>query len=553
MIMTEKTLLAGTAGSIHDGQNDRSTERGNPSSLPDSSAASLDEKDKDLLAIAGAGSSKDAQNLVPELAGDVSPGLQDAEVVIPWKYRLMAFSMIIFFATGSSFLENIAAPLKSTFRKELGITNAQYGAITSASSLVNTILPIIGGIGMDYWGATYASIISSIFVLIGALVTSSSANANNYGMLIGGRIIMGLGSTVIESTQNKLYAHWFRGSNLALVFALDIAWNRITSVFSKAAAVPMSEINGWWGWAQWIPTIVCGFNMALVLAYWAFERSVPKKYQPALGKDARIVEGWSKRKFQYGTLLRLPMFFWIMCGTQLFQNSAVNVYSSNLADIQTYTRGTSKLAAGYNTSLQGVIPIVLTPVTGWFFDRFGWRMVFVSWTAILYIIVFVLIGFTTVHPLCPIMISSFANTTNAIAFIASIPVLVGDDALLGTAYGVWKAFANGNSAVLDVAAGAIQDRTANGSYDNVLYLIIAIKAVEVCLGPVYDYLDGKWLGHSLRLPEQKRLLLRKKAVEEDIDYPGWRISKRTTWIVGAELTALIITAWVVYIIYSLGT
>ena len=70
------------------------------------------------------------------------------------------------------------------------------------------------------------------------------------------------------------------------------------------------------------------------------------------------------------------MFFWIMCATQVFQNASVTVYTSNLADIQTQTRGTSTLAAGYNSSLQGIIPIVMTPVVGYFFDRFGWRMIF---------------------------------------------------------------------------------------------------------------------------------------------------------------------------------
>ena len=74
--------------------------------------------------------------------------------VIPWRYRLMSFWMILFFATGSSYAESTLSPLKSTLRKELKISNAPYGAFASASSLVNTILPIIGGIGMDHWGAT---------------------------------------------------------------------------------------------------------------------------------------------------------------------------------------------------------------------------------------------------------------------------------------------------------------------------------------------------------------------------------------------------------------
>lgn len=71
-----------------------------------------------------------------------------------------------------------------------------------------------------------------------------------------------------------------------------------------------------------------------------------------------------------------PMFFWIFCGSQVLQNGAVGVYTSNLADIQTQTRGTSKLAAGYNSSLQSVVPIILTPAVGWFFDRYGYRMFF---------------------------------------------------------------------------------------------------------------------------------------------------------------------------------
>lgn len=42
---------------------------------------------------------------------------------IPWVYRIAAFSMIVLFAFGSSFSESTFGPLKSTLRKELGITS----------------------------------------------------------------------------------------------------------------------------------------------------------------------------------------------------------------------------------------------------------------------------------------------------------------------------------------------------------------------------------------------------------------------------------------------
>ncbi|GFZ49838.1 hypothetical protein JCM24511_07241 [Saitozyma sp. JCM 24511] len=536
-------------------------ETSSTSSPPIPSSSSIDEKcaaPNPTLGHLGkitslAGQSPNDIDGVPVLPGDVPP--EDAsfdQAQIPLRYRLLAFSMIIFFSTGSSYYENVLSPLKSTLLKELKINNAQYGAVSSASNLINTILPIIGGIGMDYWGATYAAIISSVFITVGAVVGAAAANTNHYQLLIGGLIIMGFGSTIIESTQSKLYAHWFSGGQLAFIFGVDVAWGRVVNIICKSTAVPLSEINGWWGWALWIPTIVTALNLALVLLYWAYERNVPRQYRPKLGREARDKEKWDRRKFAFRSLLQLPKFFWILCGTQIFQNSAVSVYTSNLADIQTATRGTSKLAAGYNSSLQSVIPIVLTPIVGLFFDRFGWRMIFVSATAALYVVVFVLIGLTKVHPLAPILISSFALSSNALTFIAAIPVLVGDDSLLGTAFGVWKSFQNVNTTILEVAAGAIQDRSG-GSYNNVIYLIVAIKSLEVVWGPVYDFLDGRWLAHSLRLPEKERLALRREAKERGEPYSGWHVSKKVRCTVMGQLGAMIVVAWVVYIVYSLGT
>ncbi|KAK8843522.1 hypothetical protein IAR55_007182 [Kwoniella newhampshirensis] len=418
---------------------------------------------------------------------------------IPFRYRLLAMSMILFFATGSSFAEGTLGPLKSTIRKKLKITR------------------------IDYWGAAY------VFVVIGAVISAAGTNVNHF---------------VIESTQSKLYAHWFGGANLAFVYGIDIAWNRITGIIARSTSVPMSEINGFWGWALWIPTIVCFFNLALCVGYLVYERAVPKTYRPPLGKDARAKEGVLKKRVTLNT----PKFFWILCGTQMFQNAAVATYTSNLADIQTQTRGTSKLAAGYNASIQGVIPIVLTPLTGFFFDRFGYRMFFGP-------------------PARPHHAQLVCERDQRGDIHLLHPDLGGRRSTVG--YGVRgmegfcecsmaldgadRSKANGNTMVLEVAAGAIQDRSSTNSYNNVIYLLIAIKAVQVAWGPFYDYLDGRWLGHSLRRSELQRLEIRKQAIRGEVELPGWKVSRVTMFVVGGQLTALIIVAWVVYIVYSLGT
>jgi len=87
----------------------------------------------------------------------------------------------------------------------------------------------------------------------------------------------------------------------------------------------------------------------------------------------------------------------------------------------------------------------------------------VSFTGAIYIIVFALIGLTTVHPLGPILLSSFALSTNAITFIASIPILVGNDALLGTAFGVWKSFVSPGTVISNMV-GLSRRRIATVSF-----------------------------------------------------------------------------------------
>lgn len=124
--------------------------------------------------------------------------------------------------------------------------------------------------------------------------------------------------------------------------------------------------------------------------------------------------------------------------------------------------------------------------------------------------------------------------------------------MLGTAIGIWKAFGNGGIIVFDVAAGAIQDRSGNNSYDNVIYLLMAYKSFQVLLGFFFFWLDGKWLGKSLRMPEKKRLAFRETVLRTGVQLTGWKSSKTGMYVGVGELVALTITAWSVYMVYALG-
>jgi hypothetical protein len=127
-----------------------------------------------------------------------------------------------------------------------------------------------------------------------------------------------------------------------------------------------------------------------------------------------------------------------------------------------------------------------------------------------------------------------------------------------------------SSTSLEIALTVLvqQDKSGNNSYDNVIYLLMAYKSVQILWGFFFDWLDGRWLGHSLRKSEVERVALRDRAKAEGVVFRGWRPSKWAMAIVLTELFALTITAWVVsslwyssicvadslkvYIVYSLG-
>lgn len=76
-------------------------------------------------------------------------------------------------------------------------------------------------------------------------------------------------------------------------------------------------------------------------------------------------------------------------------------------------------------------------------------------------------------------------------------------------------------------------------------MILVIKGVQVLLGPLYDYLDGRLLGHTLRKSEKARLQLREDKAQEGVELPGWKVHKPTTWIVCCQLGGMVVVSWVV--------
>lgn len=163
-------------------------------------------------------------------------------------------------------------PLKSTLRKELGISNTQFGVISAADAIVNSIWPIIGGICLDWFGPNVIVILCTGIICTGSILAAISINLEVWRLLVGGHVLMGFGIAVLDSAQQKFFYHWFGAAGLAMAFGLENAVNRTISLVAGMTAVPIKDSTGWYGWSFWIPAALCGFSFCVAIGYLLFER-----------------------------------------------------------------------------------------------------------------------------------------------------------------------------------------------------------------------------------------------------------------------------------------
>lgn len=78
-----------------------------------------------------------------------------------------------------------------------------------------------------------------------------------------------------------------------------------------------------------------------------------------------------------------------------------------------------------------------------------------------------------------------------------------------------------------------------------IYFLIAIKAWQVLEGPVFDWLDGRMLGHTLRKSEKQRLKFDEECEQTGRQLPGLKRSRPVTIIVAIQYVSMVIISWVV--------
>ncbi|KAL0942045.1 MFS transporter [Colletotrichum truncatum] len=474
---------------------------------------------------------------------------------IPWTYKWIALACVIAFPIGQTWTNASLGPLKNTLRNELGITNAQFGVISSADSFVNSIFPIIGGMTLDWWGPNRITICCTMIIFVGATVAAVAIHLEAWRVLAAGHVLMGFGTAILDQAQQKFVYHWFGAGGLAFAFGLENAISSTVGMVAGMVAIPIRDRTGWYGWTFWIPAIFCGVSMAINIVYVFFERIfIPKHLRLTSARAKALAQNHKlnvKRVFSWRSLFGLPWQYLMLPGTQVLQSGGANGFGVSASDI-IRMKGYSEETAGFMSTGQRVLRILGSPIIGWLIDRYGHRFHYVALAPLFYIISNSLIGFTNLHPLVALVFQSMAGLINGMPLNVCIPLLVADQDKLGTAFGIWRAFNNSGGTIMDVAYGVLQDGTKDMGYSKVLKVSTAIKAWGFAVGCCYIILDHKKLGKEMTLTRNKREAIEAEIVDRD-SHPLTKREVKKPWTIYtlSMLVAMIATAWTLFIKYLL--
>lgn len=112
----------------------------------------------------------------------------------------------------------------------------------SVYSLPNVILPIVGGFLIFKFGYRVMFLVFGFAVLLGQLIFSIGCSVKSIPLMLGGRIIFGLGGESLNTTQYAIIVEWFAANQVAFALGICLSVARIGNVLNDVISPRISTV-----------------------------------------------------------------------------------------------------------------------------------------------------------------------------------------------------------------------------------------------------------------------------------------------------------------------
>ncbi len=415
------------------------------------------------------------------------------------------------------FVNDVMSPLETLLElpKEqggLGWTPSDYGFFSGAGSFINVFLLMLffSGLILDKMGIRFTGVLACSLMVFGTLlkyygVTASfnSTEINLFGFQLPmsvavssfGFAIFGVGYEMTGITVSKAMVRWFTGHELALAMGIQLAMARLGTAAALSISAPIAR-----HYVLSTPLLLSlGFLIIGLLAFLVF-CVMDRKLDSSMTVDSSDSEEF--RLSDIGITLRNPGFWLITLFCVLFY-SAVSPFLKFSTRLMVMKYGIDTDLAGIFSSIAPFGTILMTPLFGLIYDRYGKGVTLVVTGAIMLTVVH--FGFalpmhsSTIAIMLMIMLSIGYSLAPA-ALWPCVPKII-PLKCLGTAYSMIFFIQNFGRAVIPMLVGRANETDPTYTTSMLIFGFTAAGATMTAIAMLF--IDKK-KDYGLQLPNIKK-------------------------------------------------
>ena len=428
------------------------------------------------------------------------------------------------------FVNDVMSPLETLLELPrsqggLGWTPSDYGFFSGSSGLINVFLLMLffSGLILDKMGIRFTGTLACSLMMAGTLIKYYAVTAD-FGAasvtFIGTRLpasaawaslgfaVFGVGYEMTGITVSKAMVKWFTGHELALAMGIQLAMARLGTAAALSISAPIAR-----HFTLPAPLLVSlAFLIIGLLAFLVFcvmDRRLDGSAEPTTDKGGLLTadkgaqtdndsEADEFRLADIGVTLRNPGFWLITLFCVLFY-SAVSPFLKFSTKLMVMKYGVDADIAGLFSSIAPFGTILMTPLFGLIYDRYGRGVTLVITGALM--ITAVHFGFSlplhssTVAILLMVVLSIGYSLAPA-ALWPCVPKII-PLKCLGTAYSMIFFIQNFGRAVIPMLVGKANETDPTYTTSMIIFGLTALGAAIIALAMLY--IDRK-KGYGLQRP-----------------------------------------------------
>ena len=417
------------------------------------------------------------------------------------------------------FVNDVMSPLEALLEMPkseggLGWTSSDYGFFSGSGSFINVFLLMLffSGLILDKMGIRFTGVLACSLMTLGTLVKYyavttdfGTSNVAFFGTQLPtsaawasfGFAIFGVGYEMTGITVSKAMVRWFTGHELALAMGIQLAMARLGTAAALSISAPVAR-----HFTLSTPLLVAlAFLIIGILAFLVFCVMDRKLDKTGLSDKT----GDTNDEFRLSDIavtLRNPGFWLITIFCVLFY-SAVSPFLKFSTKLMVIKYGVDPDIAGFFSSIAPFGTILMTPLFGLVFDRFGRGVTLVITGALMLTAVhfgFSLPMHSSAIAIALMVVLSIGYSLAPAALWPCVPKII-PLKCLGTAYSMIFFIQNFGRAIIPMFVGRANETDPSYTTSMLIFGFTALGAALTAI--VMLYTDRK-KGYGLQLPNIKK-------------------------------------------------